>query len=103
MPKHTELKPAPKTNWSFRTPVCRALVWSDEVPTIPGWYWRRDGDGRDRITRLPYCGVWPTPWKKIKALTIAEAGKDVKDEIMAIPDGRWRIEWAGPIPSPKKP
>lgn len=76
-------------------------TWTDNVPTVPGWYFRRDGDGCVRVLRLPGPPPgWPTHWRDRKAESIALADESIKERVAAIPDSRWMMEWAGPIPLP---
>lgn len=55
------------------------LVWSEEVPTVAGWYW----------VQFPKC----VPYLHYIALPHSDAG-------VAAPKG---VRWAGPIPKPQEP
>lgn len=63
----------------------RAMMWTDEPPKVPGYYWcRYKGSGKDTWspTYIPACADHTK-------YTILFKSKDV--------------EWAGPIPEPREP
>jgi hypothetical protein len=83
------------------------LAYSDAVPTVPGWYWRRDASSE---TVLRFAGLpWQQPprhWREARAEAIATARTlpDVTPaqiaELEARPDASWLIQWAGPLTPP---
>lgn len=81
---------------------CSALVYTIEPPTVPGWYWERDGWGCEVIRQFPHCGQWPKSWKQRKADTLADADESLMSRLEALPDKNWQVMWAGPIPKPNK-
>lgn len=58
----------------------RALVWSTDIPTLPGWYWFRDPDQPDHLDvfelkvgqrcvddgLFQYAGPVPTPYEAVE-------------------------------------
>lgn len=76
------------------------LKYSDELPTVPGWYWERRQRGT-RIIELPFNGYWPIPWQKRMADSIAMAQESERQRLLKLPIEAWRVEYAGPIPSPE--
>lgn len=80
----------------------RPLIWSDEVPKVPGWYWRKEGAGECEMVRLhPYCGGWPEHWRQRRKECLEAADEDQKIRLSALPDAAWIVLWAGPIPDPQ--
>ncbi len=81
------------------------LVYSDAVPTVPGWYWRRDASGQG-IVRLTQDHNPPRHWREAKAATLETVNgpgftQQDRDTLAARPDASWLIEWAGPIQPPR--
>ena len=74
------------------------MKWTDQVPTITGWYWEKHPDGCKRIIQLPHCGQWPTPWPERKTKALAEADND--EQRIKLCQLNWIVQWAGPIPEP---
>jgi len=82
------------------------LTYSENVPTVPGWYWRRDGLGQTviQLPKLDNNGpkvrhIWPLHWRETFANKTASYPQKWRDK--ALQGGSWRIEYAGPIEPPK--
>jgi len=79
------------------------LIYTDEAPTVPGWYFRRTGgsDGSKRLIQLPAKGECPRHWRQVQNddLAEAEASGDLKslEKLKALPEGHWLTEWSGPV------
>lgn len=78
------------------------LTYSDQVPTVPGWYWRRDNQGA-QVLYVSLSHHVPAPWRVIRAHTLALITAEDRKALEALPESAWLIEWAGPIPSPEEP
>ncbi|WP_274643973.1 hypothetical protein [Pseudomonas serbica] len=77
------------------------LLYTDEVPTIPGFYFQRQRGGV-RVIELPYCGQWPRHWRDKKQDGInAVEDEHTRAAAQALPDSSWITEWAGPIDHPE--
>jgi hypothetical protein len=80
------------------------MTFTDTVPTIPGWYWERDGHGCERIIKLPHCGVWPTYWRTRRENVIQSVLEDkefdIAKKLREQDDKEWLVEWAGPLIPP---
>jgi len=80
-----------------------SLAYSDQVPTVPGWYWERRSNGV-RLLELNKHSR-PRSWRGSKARLLATL-KEMKTDPEAIaataklPATFWRIEYAGPILPP---
>lgn len=75
--------------------------WHDDVPTVAGYYWRKDGYGNKTIVKLPHYDVWPKSWKQLKQETIDSATDEEKGDLMKIPDTQWMFQWSPPIFEPR--
>ena len=74
------------------------LIWSEQVPSIPGWYWEKGMDGAVRILYLPHYDTWPRHWSIRKADTLEAVDSDeIRKELDKL---NWVVKWAGPIPLP---
>lgn len=79
------------------------LLYTEEAPTIPGWYFRRMGGsgGRKRLVELPAKGRWPEHWRKVQndELAATEASGDLEslEKLKALPESHWLTEWCGPV------
>ena len=81
------------------------LRYTDEVPTMPGWYWcrwRRGPDEQVKIMHLPHMGTWPDPWREHRRKAFAVAAPDMLEMLKALPESDWLKEYAGPIPAPEE-
>jgi hypothetical protein len=89
--------------WNKPTPA--PLVYSSDVPTVPGYYWERRQSG-ERILELPtFPNTWPKHYTERRASLVSglrAIGSTPSDlaEVEALPDTSFLIEWAGPIPRP---
>jgi hypothetical protein len=77
------------------------LVYSEDAPTKPGWYWRRDRLG-ETIEHIRLPSVYPNvSWQARKAAVLAAMDPDARAFLESkTNDSHWRIEWAGPIGRP---
>ncbi len=79
------------------------LIYSDKVPTLPGWYWERRASG-SRILELNKHNM-PRSWRGSKARLLVAlkkcgAGKEAITHTASLPASHWRVEYAGPIQEP---
>lgn len=81
------------------------MKFSSDVPTIPGWYWERDGHGCVVIRYLPHCHVWPKHWyvRRLECINQALEDKefDTAKKLENIATKEWFVEWAGPLIPPE--
>lgn len=56
----------------------RALTWTTEPPTVPGWYWARPDNAHPSADQLIVYYIDPS----------------------CVPD--WMVQWAGPITPPRE-
>jgi hypothetical protein len=78
-----------------------ALLYTEEVPTTPGWYFQRMR-GVERVIELPNYGTWPKHWRDKKQDAInATQNKAERLAVEGLPDSGWITEWAGPIAHPE--
>ncbi len=78
------------------------LTYSDQVPTVPGWYWQRGNDGV-RVVSIPYPHM-VTPWRKLREIRLSDSDLIDSGQLEAwrqFPESFWRIEYAGPIQEPR--
>jgi hypothetical protein len=79
-----------------------ALLYTEEVPTVPGFYFQRQ-KGSVRVIEFPYCGEWPRHWRERRQSSIdaAESDEVLRIKVKSLPDSSWITEWAGPIALPE--
>jgi hypothetical protein len=78
-----------------------ALLYTEEVPTVRGWYFQRMR-GVERIIELPNYGTWPRHWRDKKQDAVdAATDETMRQAVQALPDSAWITEWAGPIAHPE--
>lgn len=84
-----------------------SLIFTEDAPTKPGWYFRRLGGadfrlqgGSVRMIDLTQCDVFPKHWKDVKQETLASmdasGDQEALNQLLARPDSTWLVEWAGP-------
>lgn len=79
------------------------LRYTDEVPTVPGWYWCRWNEGPDvrtTIRLLPHMGSWPRSWRQERDQALAVASAELRPQLLALSEDSWKREYAGPIAEP---
>jgi len=75
------------------------VAYSDTVPTITGWYWRRARHG-EQIMHVEPTSISPRHWRQLRADSIEHAEGDTKKQLEALPPETWLVEWAGPLAKP---
>ena len=79
------------------------LAYTEQPPTEPGFYWRRDHQGERVFHVQSYHLDRPIlTWQERRQDGIEAFADDPAKQaaIMALPDATWKIEWAGPLTSP---
>jgi len=69
------------------------LVWTEDLPAKPGWYWLRLPNSKDEVVRV-WCasdGCTYIGWPSYEEPTCLD-DEDFAD-----------AEWSGPIPEPSEP
>lgn len=72
----------------------RALCWTKERPTTPGWYWWRAWRGGTAVVTEVCYSIPVTGEKRLYAQFV--------DCTKALYIDQFEGEWAGPIPEPKE-
>lgn len=60
------------------------LVYSDTIPTVPGWYWRREQQ-REQIMHLGGDVGFPRHWRTLREACIATAIDEQVTALRALP------------------
>jgi hypothetical protein len=78
------------------------MKYTEDVPTINGWYWRKSSDG-ERIMFI-HNFSYPRHWKEIKADAFESVEKyamEKLEHLKSLPDSYWIVQWAGPLVPPQ--
>jgi hypothetical protein len=84
------------------------ITYSEDVPTVPGYYWERRND-KKRIVELHDYNM-PRHWREMRQECLSTIQEQVGNGVYTLesiaplvnqPEEYWKIEWAGPIPEPE--
>lgn len=89
-------------------PGSNPMQWSDELPTVPGWYWWRNRQQPGKTVQVVYVNEQRSAPVKVGE-EVDEFGRvtEIYDAVLSSwleldgqPVSCYDAEWAGPIPEP---
>lgn len=75
------------------------MTWTNEPPTVPGWYWCRNYGDRPREIWEGVVRIDQTP----NGLSVSWMMSPTEANRMLVCDTADYCQWSGPIPLPQEP